>query len=156
MAWKGRDQDIKADFNQLIQILNNSRIQTENNALYQVIRNMIVNAQKNKNITVKEFKNLIEQIISIDGAITTINNILGSVVNATYWTKDNETIPLPFSRQALAGTGITLDYTIPSQVTISTSGGLGNHYDSPLSDGDLIAAELIFAAGECIIVQVPV
>lgn len=30
------------------------------------------------------------------------------------------------------------------------------HYDSPLSDGDLIAADLIYAAGECIIVQVPI
>jgi hypothetical protein len=31
-----------------------------------------------------------------------------------------------------------------------------DHYDAPLSDGDLVAAELIYAAGECIIVQVPI
>lgn len=30
------------------------------------------------------------------------------------------------------------------------------HYDSPLSDGDLLVADLIFADGECIIVQVPI
>jgi len=37
----------------------------------------------------------------------------------------------------------------------STPSG-ANHYDCPLSDGDLAAADLIFANGECIIVQVPV
>jgi len=30
-----------------------------------------------------------------------------------------------------------------------------DHYDSPLTDGDMIETNLIFANGECIIVQVP-
>lgn len=38
----------------------------------------------------------------------------------------------------------------------STPAGGSTHYDCPLSDGDLLAADLIFAAGECIVVQVPV
>jgi hypothetical protein len=37
-----------------------------------------------------------------------------------------------------------------------TGGDEPTVYDCPLSDGDLIEAELIFADGECIIVQVPV
>jgi len=50
------------------------------------------------------------------------------------------------------GTGLTLTGT-----TLSASGSSGSsHYDCPLSDGDLTAAEIIFASGECVIVQVPV
>jgi len=43
--------------------------------------------------------------------------------------------------------------------TLSATGGGGGgstHYDAPLTDGDPVAADLIFAAGECVIVQVPV
>jgi hypothetical protein len=47
----------------------------------------------------------------------------------------------------LDGTGA---YTVPA------GGGGATHYDCPLSDGDLTAADLIYAAGECVIVQVPV
>jgi hypothetical protein len=40
-------------------------------------------------------------------------------------------------------------------VTAGGTGPTATHYDAPLSDGDLVAADLIYAAGECIIVQVP-
>jgi hypothetical protein len=44
-----------------------------------------------------------------------------------------------------------------SQTTINiTDSGFGNHYDTPLTDGDPDETDLIFASGECIIVQVPV
>jgi len=51
------------------------------------------------------------------------------------------------------GAGLTMTGT-----TLSATGGGGgpSHYDAPLTDGDLVAADLIFAAGECVIVQVPV
>lgn len=77
---------------------------------------------------------------------------------ATFHTKEDETAVLPNSVQLLAGSGITFDDTVPNKRTINSTGGggLGNHYDAPLSDGDLSAADLIYAAGECIIVQVPV
>lgn len=156
MAWKGRDKDIEADFAQLISSLNNSRIQTENNALYQVIYQLVLAAQKNKNLNVKQFAEIIEQLIAISNSLVNINTVIAALENATVWTQNDETAILVNSNKVIAGTGILLDYTVPNEVTISTSGGLGNHYDSPLSDGDLIAAELIFAAGECVIVQVPV
>ena len=77
---------------------------------------------------------------------------------ATFLTLNDETAALPNSLQLLAGSGIVLDSSVPNHLTISSSGGsgLGNHYDCPLSDGDTAAADLIFADGECIIVQVPV
>ena len=51
------------------------------------------------------------------------------------------------------GTGLGITGT-----TLSVTGGAGGatHYDAPLTDGDLVEANLIFALGECIIVQVPV
>lgn len=154
MAWKGRDKNIQADFNQLIQILNNSRIQTENNALYQVIRNMIIAAQQNKNITVEELRNIIEQLVTLNGAVTTINTTISAFQNATFWTKNNETVNLPLSRMVLAGTGITLDYTVGGKVTINSTGAGGGGYWTPLTDGDRDETDLIFAMGDCIAVFV--
>jgi len=52
------------------------------------------------------------------------------------------------------GSGLSMTGT-----TLSASGGGGGgatHYDAPLTDGDLVEANLIFALGDCIIVQVPV
>jgi hypothetical protein len=72
---------------------------------------------------------------------------------ATYHTKLDETAALPNSVQLLAGTGILFDDSVPNKRTIS-SGAL--HYDAPLTDGNVDETDLIFALGECIIVQVPV
>lgn len=154
MAWKGRDPDVQADFNQLIQILNNSRIQVENNALYQVIRNMIVNAQKNKNITVSEIRNIISELISISTNITVLNNGISAIKDVSFWTENDETAILPNSNQVIAGTGITLDYTVPGQVTISSSAS-GGGYWTPVTDGDRDETDLIFVAGECLVMFVP-
>jgi hypothetical protein len=74
---------------------------------------------------------------------------------SSFITKDDESVGLPNSRELLAGSGIILDYSVPNRLTIKAS-STGNHYDAPLSDGDTSAADLIFANGECIIVQVPV
>jgi hypothetical protein len=74
---------------------------------------------------------------------------------ATYHTKLDETTFLPQSVQLLAGSGIIFDDSVANKRTILTAIG-GNHYDAPLSDGDKVAADLIYANGECIIVQVPV
>jgi hypothetical protein len=72
----------------------------------------------------------------------------------TFLTVDDESADLPNSRQELPGTFITFDDSVPNQRTINGTGET-LYYDAPLSDGDPIAAELIFADGECIIVQVP-
>ena len=77
-------------------------------------------------------------------------------VGATYLTTEDETFNLPQSVQLLAGTGITFDDSLPNTRVISSlGGGASNHYDSPLTDGNIDETELIFASGNCIIVQVP-
>lgn len=75
--------------------------------------------------------------------------------SSSFITKDDETSALPNSQQLIAGTGMTFDTTVPNQLKLNAAGG-SNHYDTPLTDGDPLATDLIFAAGECIIVQVPV
>lgn len=82
-----------------------------------------------------------------------IDILLDFVLNAAFLTSEDESGDFPNSRQLLAGSNITFDDSVANQRTISSTGS--DTYDSPLSDGDLVAAELIFANGECIIVQVP-
>lgn len=85
-----------------------------------------------------------------------IDVILTFITDATFLTATDESGDFPNSRQLLAGTGITFDDSVPNERTIASSGGgIPDYYDSPLSDGDLIAAELIFADGECIICVCP-
>ena len=42
---------------------------------------------------------------------------------ATYITEQDESLALPNSRQLIAGIGITLDVSVPHEITISSSGG---------------------------------
>lgn len=72
--------------------------------------------------------------------------------NASYLTKNNETAGLPNSIQLLAGVGITLDYSVPNQLTISSSGG---SEWSVLTNGDIAFPELIFAGGDVIMTHTP-
>ncbi len=98
-----------------------------------------------------------------DGDVTVLGTLTapgvpGAPTDASYVTigVDSE---LSAERVLTAGTGITITDGGPgSTVTIAATGGGGgsDHYDCPLSDGDLTAAEIIFASGECVIVQVPV
>lgn len=131
------------DFSHLIGILANSRIQQTNNALYQTLYLLI------KGITQ-----------SRDSLVVTNNNTsqsLTQLLGVTYLTSEDETVLLINSRKLLAGVGVSFDDSTPGERVVNASAGPGaSHYDSPLSDGDLLAADLIFAAGECIIVQVPV
>lgn len=85
-----------------------------------------------------------------------IDVILDFIIDATFLTAEDESADFPSSRQLIAGTGITFDDSVANERTISsTGGGIPDYYDSPLSDGDLTAAELIFADGECIICVCP-
>ena len=124
----------------------------ENNSLYQTLFVLIDRLSQMKVVTA-------EQLEEINNSISSSETIINITANkkATYHTKDDETLNLPNSWQLLAGTNITFDDTVPNKRTINASGSGGSdHYDCPLSDGDVLAADLIFAAGECIIVQVPV
>lgn len=83
-----------------------------------------------------------------------IDILLDFITNATLLTATDQSADFPNSRQLLAGDYMTFDDTVANERTINGTGGTA-YYDSPLSDGDPSAAELIFADGECIIVQVP-
>lgn len=124
---------------------------TTNPALYQTIQVLIERLTQFRTVT-------LEEVADINNSINNSQAILNIVADkkASYITELDEALKLPNSRQLLAGPGITLDYSVPNKLTISSTGGSGSYYDAPLSDGDPIEAELIYAAGECIIVQVPV
>jgi hypothetical protein len=132
------------DFERLYAKLNNTKLQTTNTSLWELIRE------------------LIGQLVQFAKSIASQSNASTSALEGfrlrTYITVNNEAAYFPFSRQLLPGTNITFDDTVDNVRVINATGGGGGstHYDSPLSDGDPIAADLIFAAGECIIVQVPV
>ncbi len=129
------------DLNRLQSILLQSGIQTTNNALYQVIQQLIaaVKAEQNRSLTTG------------GGGSADVN----ALKNRTYWTETNETAVLPVSRQVFAGSGITLDYSVASQVTVGAGNIAEVGYWTPLTDGDLDETDLIFADGECIAVFVP-
>lgn len=121
------------------------------NPLYQTIAVLIDRLTQFQGVTLQE-------IADINNSVSNSLAILSIAADkkATYHTKLDETLKLPNSVQLLAGTGITFDDTIPNKRTIKSTGGGSDHYDSPLSDGNLTEADLIYASGECIIVQVPV
>lgn len=151
MAWKGRE-DVETDYSQLQASLNTSGYQKKNPAVFQVISQLIQFLQRNKGIIQKKLEE-INNSINIAGV--NINNINNLLKFATFWTRNDETVNLPASFRVIAGPGINLDYSIPNQVTI-TSTSNSDGYWTPLTDGDTDETDLIFANGEAIAVFVPV
>lgn len=130
------------DFSSLITSLDNSRTQTSNYSLYQTIFFLIQNVARARDLLVKDLNDINEQ--------------LSEIFAATFLTVNNETNDFPNSRQLLPGTNITFDDSVDGERTINATGGAtGNYYDSPLTDGDLVETDLIFASGDPIICQVP-
>lgn len=82
------------DLDRLKTVLNQSRLQQDNNALYQVIWNLLdaVRAIQN-NVTV----------------ITGGGGGGGSLANQSFVTVNNDQAVLPFSRQIVAGTGLSIN-----------------------------------------------
>lgn len=132
---------VQPDFSSLITSLDNSKTQTSNYSLYQTIFLLIQNVNRARDLLVKSDDQ--------------INQDLAEIFAATFLTVNDETNDFPNSRQLLPGTGITFDDTVDGKRTINATGGSGNFYDSPLSDGDLVEADLIFGNGDPIICQVP-
>jgi len=124
------------EYADLITSLVNSGQQTKNNALFQTVYLLLQRLTKSKNLFEKDLKDLQDFI-----------NKLG---NVTFLTQDDETIFLPNSRQLLASLGIQFDDTIPGERTIRL-----DHYWTPLTDGSKTEANLIYANGEAIAVEVP-
>lgn len=121
-------------------------------ATYQTIQILIERLTQFQTVT-------LEEVADINNSVNSSQVILNIVADKklTYITEGDESLKLPNSRQLLAGTGITLDYSVPNKVTISsTGGGMSAYYDSPLTDGNVDETELIFANGMPIIVQVPI
>ena len=138
------------EFADLIGILAQSK--DTDNALYQTTQELINRLTQFKVVTTEQLADINN---SVNNSITIIN--LKADKKASYLTDKDESLNFPNSRQLLAGTGITFDDSVPNKRTIKSTGGSGgDHYDCPLTDGDPIEAELIFADGECVIVQVPV
>ena len=121
------------------------------NPLYQTLQVLIERLTQFKIVTLEQVADINN---SVNNAQTTLNIVADK--KATYITEIDESLKLPNSRRIIAGTGITLDYSVPNQLTISSTGSSGNYYDAPLTDGNIDETDFIFALGECIIVQVPV
>lgn len=79
----------------------------------------------------------------------------GGLANQSYVTVNNDLAQLPNSRQVVAGSFISLDTTTPGQIIINNTGGPDSGYWAPLTDGDTVDTDLIFADGECVMVFVP-
>ena len=118
--------------------------------LYQTVQEIIERLTQMKDVTEERIADINN---SINSSVTTIINQMNS--GLTYLTWEDESIKLPNSRKLEAGTGITFDDAVPNKRTINSSGGSGDYYDAPLTDGDEDETHLIFADGECIICQVP-
>jgi len=140
MAYKKKERQKK--FADLTNVLAQSK--DTDNSTYQVIKRIIERLDQNLAI-------INENVAGIGDNENLLKNVAPK--NATYLTVDDETTNLPRSFQLLAGPGISFNDSVPNQRTITT---LGGYYDAPLTDGDVDETNLIFASGECIIVQVPV
>jgi len=86
---------------------------------------------------------------SVKNIVTNIINIIGSLEGsapnqATYLTSGNESIPLPNSKQLLAGTGVTFDDTVPNRRIINAVGNTDLDYvgdyvpGNTYNDGDIV------------------
>lgn len=121
MAWKGRGLPT-LDFSVIISTLNNSTLQKTSPSTYQVLFQLLSKIQTQRDQLIIKFKEVADNIFDIGNTI--INTVAG-LKDATFWTRNDETLFLPSSLQVIAGVGITLDYTVPNKVTVSVSGGSG-------------------------------
>lgn len=71
-----------------------------------------------------------------------------------FLTGADETATLPNSRELLAGTGITFDDSVANERTVNASGVGGSEW-SVLTNGNVTNPELVFAAGDVIMLHVP-
>lgn len=159
MAFKGR-KPTDVDFTNLNVSLVNSKLQQSNFPLYQTIKGLIDNSQQSRKQITDLLNSFFGDIIinddtDLSAILAALLQILDTLKFSTFWTENDETVRLPESNQVIAGTGITLDYSVAGRVTISATGGSGSGYYAPLTDGNIDETDLIYAAGECIMVAQP-
>lgn len=130
------------DFERLFAKLNNTKLQTSNPPTWELLKELI--------------RLLVQFAKAVTGTVNANSEAIEGFTSRTFLTTANEAAYFPFSRQLVAGTGITFDDSISNQRVISSITSAGSYYDAPLTDGDVDEAHLIFANGECVIVQVPI
>lgn len=145
MPFKPGREPVPPDFKKLTATLNASDIKTKDNFLYTVVKALLDKGQQ-VNDVVSNLQKDVDSVSSSSGATGEI------ISDATFITSDSEVGQLPNSRQLIAGTSITIDLSVPNQITISSTGGAEW---SVLTDGDLIEPELIFAGGDVIMTHIP-
>jgi predicted glycosyltransferase len=146
MAWKGKKRpgiwkktaDPPVDFLDLLPILVNAKLQSENFPLYQVLDQLIRKSNQSKdqiNSTINSFfgKLTVNDDTNLQALLTAISNVNNILQDASFWTELDESLNLLSSRRVVAGTGITLDYTVPNEVIINSTGGSGGYI--PLATG---------------------
>lgn len=129
------------NIDRLVTWLNQANIAGTNNPLYQTVYYLIR--------AIKELQNETNEAISNISIPTT------GLEDLDFLTHSDESAALPNSRQLIAGTNVSFDDTPVNQRIVNVTVAAA-YYDSPLTDGDLDETELIFASGDCVIVQVPV
>lgn len=144
-----------ADLSDLRTVLNNTHLMQKDNPLYQFCSELLRRVSKFAGNIQEQVKTNTTDIATISGGGSPVTPITpGADVNADFITWSDESAILPNSRNLLAGTGVTFDDTVVNQRIINVASAA--FYDSPLTDGDVDETDLIFAAGDCIIVQVPI
>jgi hypothetical protein len=109
---------VQPDFERLRGIISTSKTSIQDRALYQVLTGLLDQLKKFQKITVDDIADI---NTIIEGINEVILNITNNLENATFLTKDDETLVFSESIRLLAGLGITFDDTIPNQRTINSS-----------------------------------
>jgi len=114
-----------------------SGLQQTNQALYQVINQLIQAAR--------------DSLSGVQAINTTIGGGGGSGANPNlhYLTHQNDVASLPNSRELLAGVYIAFDDTVANERTVN-----GTEW-TLLTNGDPINPELIFVAGDVVMIHTP-
>lgn len=144
------------DFSRLVNTLNASQLQQKNHPLYQVIKALIDNSGQTTRVNKGKFAELETAIADVAAAAGGGGGDGDDISDKDFLTWSDESPTLPNSRNLIAGTGVTFDDTVVNERTINVSAVASAYYDSPLTDGDIDETELIFALGDCVIVQVPI
>lgn len=121
MAWKGRKY-YDVDFDSLQVTLVNSRLQQQNPALFTTLQQLLIKLRQNKEQVNTFFETIIGNIdIDTSNNLQAILARILSFANAQLLTWNDESLSLAYSRQLLAGDGITFDDSVANQRTISTT-----------------------------------
>lgn len=123
------------------------------NATYQTIQQLIDKLMQFQTVDAEEKTAIQGDVTNISNSTTTV---ITGIATSSYLTVNDETASLPNSVRLAAGIGVSFDDSVSGVRTVNViGGGSGSGYWAPLTDGDLIETDLIFAGGECVMIFVP-